>query len=193
MGLIRKQLILVGDASCGKSALALRLSHALFADSYIPTSFESHSAVIDTDEGSMKLVLQDTTGGVDGKELRKLAYNGCHGVLVCFDLTNASSYHSIETRWIPEIQTMVPGMPVYIAGCKKDLVEKNTDDKCVSEQQAIELAQKVGAAGYLECSALTDENVDKIFKELAEAKTQKQKSNIRRAISGQIKSLKKIL
>ncbi len=192
MGLTRKQLILVGDSGCGKSALALRLTHALFADSYIPTTFESHSTVIDTAEGNTKLVLHDACGGVEGQELRKLAYDGCHGVLICFDLTNERSYHNVETRWIPEVRTMAPGLPIFIAGCKRDMVSNSDQSFACDQQQIAELVQRAGAAGYLECSAYTNENVDKIFVDLIEAKNQKQKSNLRKAID-HVKSLKRVL
>ena len=191
MGLLRKQLILVGDSGCGKSALALRLTHALFAESYIPTTFESRSTVIDTAEGNTKIVLQDTTGGKDGHELRKLAYQGCHGVVICFDLTNESSYQNIETHWVPEIQSMAPaGIPVFLAGCKKDVADGTV--RCISEQSVQDLVQRIGALAYFECSAYTNENVDKLFKDLAEAKSQKQKSNVRKALD-HVKSLRKIL
>ena len=179
MGITRKQLILVGDSGCGKSALALRLTHALFAESYIPTTFESRTTDIITESGNTKLILQDTSGSKDCQALRKLAYEGCCGVLLCFDLTNKSSYESIETRWVPEINSMAPGVPVFLAGCKKDSVQT---DRITSEQKIEELVQRIGATGYLECSAFTDENVEKIFKELVEAKTPKQKSNLKKAL-----------
>ncbi len=193
MGLLRKQIILVGDSACGKSALTLRLTHALFAESYIPTTFESRSTVIETTEGNTKLVVQDTTGGKDGHELRKLAYEGCHGVVICFDLTNERSYQNIETRWMPEIRNMAPaGIPVFLAGCKKDLADDDTERAVTSELDVQELVQRIGALAYFECSAYTNENVDKLFKDLAEAKTQKQKSNMQKALDT-VMSLRKIL
>ena len=189
MGLIRKQVILVGDSGCGKSALALRLTHALFAESYIPTAFESLTTDIETSHGNTKLTIQDISGAKERKEVRKLAYEGCDMVLLCFDLTDRSTYESVETRWVPEITSVSPGIPVFIAGCKSDAVE---DVEVVTEQQIEELVVKIGAAGYMKCSALTNENVERIFQDSLEAKVPKQKTNIKKVIDT-VKTTKKTI
>lgn len=179
MGLTHKQIILVGDSGCGKSALALRLTHSLFSESYIPTEFESHVTELVTEDGFVKLTLQDVSGTNERSEVRKLVYEGCDFVLLCFDVTDKISYESLETRWVPEISSMAPGVPVFIAACKRDKPEA---ENVVSQSEVEELVVRIGAAGYLECSASTNENVELLFHQILETKAPKQQSNIKKII-----------
>lgn len=194
MGLTHKQIILVGDSSCGKSALAIRLTHSLFSENYIPTEFESHTTEIETQGGCVKLTLQDVSGTKERTEVRKLAYEGCDAILICFDVTDKASYESIETRWVPEITSVSPGIPVFVAACKKDLAESDdeTDNDDVFQKEVETLVEKIGAVGYLECSASTNYNVEQIFHQILEAKTQKQQSSVMRVIKSTRKSFRKL-
>ena len=196
MGLTDKQIILVGDSGCGKSALAIRLTHSLFSEKYIPTEFESFTTDIETQAGYVKLTLQDVSGAKESAEVRKLAYQGCDAILLCFDVTDKESYQSIETRWVPEITAVSPGIPVFVAACKKDAAaeEENCqdDDDDVFSKEIETLVEKIGAVGYLECSASTNHNVEQIFYQIIEAKTQKQQSTVRKVISSTRKSFRKL-
>jgi small GTP-binding protein len=193
MGLTQKTIILVGDAGCGKSALAIRLTHSVFSENYIPTGFESLTTDIETQGGNVKLILQDVSGAKERTHVRKLAYDGCDAVLLCFDVSSKTSYQNIETQWIPEISSARPGVPVFIAACKQDIAEEQTEDEKEEFKTEIgELVEKTGAVGYLECSASTNENVELIFHRLLEEKTQKQQSGVIKAIKSTRKSIKKL-
>ena len=185
----QKQIVFVGDCTSGKSALILRLCHDLFADSYIPTRFDSHSADFTCNHGSFKLTLLDTSGDQDKSEVRKMAYQGCDAIVLCFDLTEKSSFESIEQRWLPELSTLPLSTPIYIAGCKKDAAK--ADKPAVSDKQVQELAEKVGAAAYIECSAKTSESVEQLFQLIVEPKVQKQKRHVMKMFSS-VKSTTKV-
>lgn len=181
MGITQKRIILVGDAGCGKSALALRLTHSLFAESYIPTSFDSLDTELTTASGCYKLTLQDTSGARENGEVRKMAYEGCDVAIVCFDLANKTSYENIETRWLPELSLSCPGIPVIVAGCKRDEIESD-EDAAVTIKETEELIERVGAMGYLECSARTNENIQKLFQMAVEAKALKHRSGVNKIL-----------
>lgn len=187
----QKQIVFVGDCGSGKSALALRLCHELFADTYIPTRFESYSADFACSHGNFKLTLLDTSGAKGKGDVRKLAYQGCDAVVLCFDLADRSSFESIELRWLPELSTLPLSMPVYIVGCKKDAVA-NSDKTAVSEKQIQELVEKLGAAAYLTCSAKTNEGVHDLFQHVVEPKAQKQKRNVIKMFSTTTKAIRKL-
>lgn len=178
----QKQIVFVGDCASGKSALVLRLCHDLFAECYIPTRFDSHSADFICTHGSFKLTLLDTSGAKEKTDVRKLAYQGCDAVVLCFDLTEKASFESIELRWLPELSALPTNTPIYIAGCKKDAAA-NGDKSAVSEKQIQELVEKVGAAGFIECSAKTNEKVEDLFQLIVEPKVQKQKRNVMKMFS----------
>ena len=192
MGLTHKQVILVGDAGCGKSSLALRLAHSFYSETYIPTEFESHTTELEAPQtgGKVQLRLQDVTGSKEGATFRQLAYEGCDAILLCFDLNDLESYENMETRWVPEISTFAPGVPVFIAACKEDKTSKERLESMRNELEG--LAEKIGAAGYGVCSAFQNDNIEEIFQQILEIKAQKQRKGVKKVISSTKKSLKRM-
>ncbi|KAG8680309.1 GTP-binding protein Rho1, partial [Ceratobasidium sp. 395] len=63
--------------------------------------------------------------------------------------------------WISEVTHFCPGIPIILVGCKKDLrydpktIEelRRSGEHPVTSEEAIQVAQKIGARQYLECSA----------------------------------------
>ena len=78
--------------------------------------------------------LWDTAGQEDYDRLRPLSYSNSDVFLACFSLTNTTTLHNIEIKWIPELQKHVKNAPIILVGCKKDL---RTDDaeNCVSTKK----------------------------------------------------------
>lgn len=190
MGFIHKQIIIVGNSGCGKSSLVLRLTHSFFSAEYIPTEFESHTTEIETNGGNkVKLTLQDVSGAKESGKIRQLAYEGCDAILLCFDITDKNSYHSLETKWIPEITKFAPSLPVFIAACKNDESEGENE---VFVKDIDVLADKLGAAGYMQCSACTNNNVETVFQQILQMKTQKQQNGVQKVISSTKKGIKKL-
>ena len=189
---IKKRIVLVGDAGCGKTALVAKLSQDLFLDYYSPTEFvEDFSAEIHSSNGtSCKLTVLDTSGSQEESNIRALAYKGCDAVIVCFDLTDESTLESVEAKWIPEVNKYCPGVPVYLAGCKRDLMCCSIRG-CVcggncctlSEGELMEIIGRIGAVAYVECSALTSEGVEDVFQIAVDAATTKRKKGAKKIIS----------
>jgi len=69
---------------------------------------------------------------------------------------------NIEKKWNQEIEHHCPKTPKILVGCKKDLRDQQPD-RGISEAEGKALADKIGAAGYVECSALTGDKVDEVF------------------------------
>ena len=77
------------------------------------------------------------------------------------------SFENIKAKWIPEIEHHCPGTIKFVCGLKTDL--RNNDDTLerlrrfgqtpVTTAQGESMAKAVGAAGYLECSALTQDGL----------------------------------
>ena len=92
---------LVGDAGCGKTALAVKFTLNLFMDYYHPTeSVQDFTGHVDTRNGDCKLTVLDTSS-----TKRPLSY-ACSNV--------------VKSRWLPELNTNCPAIPFIIAGCKRD-------------------------------------------------------------------------
>ncbi len=79
----------------------------------------------------------------------------------------------MKLKWFPEIRHHMPTTPIILVGTKMDLrtnpeviaklQAENT--KPVSALEGARLAEEIGAAKYLECSALTQQGLKAVFDE----------------------------
>ncbi|KAG8829144.1 GTP-binding protein Rho1 [Serendipita sp. 399] len=102
-------------------------------------------------------------------------------VIICFAIDTPSSLESVEDRWIEQIKEFATHKdgwkpPVMLVGCKKDIraelqelkkMQKSRVTECVSVDQGQEMAKRIDAAIYLECSAKTGEGVDDVLQHAA--------------------------
>lgn len=197
----KKTVVLVGDAGCGKTALAAKLTENIFLDSYEPTDFEKYQAEIPTSKGTCTTTLLDTNGlHEEGSNYRALAYRGCDAIVLCFDLTDVATLNSIEQYWIPELKATCPNVPFYIAGCKCDAMCKGSTCTCTegtccthSESELLEIVQRTGALAYTECSAAADEGgLEDLFQMVVETCSAKKKNGAKKMISS-IKKRSKLI
>ena len=171
---IDKKLVIVGDGFCGKTCLLTTFVDGKFPTVYIPTVFEESSKLITVAQGDrtydINLSLWDTAGQEDFDRLRPLAYPDSDIILLCFSIDSDDTLKNASDRWFMEIRQHVSQVPIILVGCKKDM--RNQDgptSNFVSPQQGADVARKLGAIAYLECSALTNEGVQQVFETAAAA------------------------
>lgn len=194
MSTLKKRVVLVGDSGCGKSALAVKLTENMFLDIYQPTEFDDFQTEVRTAKGNCKLTLLDTNGCHSYGNVRSLTYKGCDAVIVCFDLTDASTLESVETFWVPELKAHCPNTPLYIAGCKRDaMCSDSSSEGCTcggncctqTEKELLDIIERTGAVAYTECSAAydIDEGIEGLFQVVIETSTQKKKMGAKKMMS----------
>ncbi|KAK9712880.1 GTP-binding protein Rho1 [Basidiobolus ranarum] len=187
MSEIRRKLVIVGDGACGKTSLLIVFSKGTFPEVYVPTVFENYVADVEVDGKQVELALWDTAGQEDYDRLRPLSYPDSHVILICFSVDSPDSLDNVQEKWISEVLHFCAGLPIILVGCKKDLrndprtietLRKN-DQAPVSSQDGMNVAQKIGAYKYLECSAKSGEAVREVFEHATRAalltKTKKKK------------------
>ena len=167
---IRRKIVVVGDGACGKTSLINVYSRREFPMSYMPTVFESNLVTTTYNQGKKtllaELALWDTAGQEDYDRLRPLSYPDTDVVLVCFSIDEPTSLDNVLQRWHPELVHFLPNVPRLLVGLKADLRDKvdHPPSALVPQGEAEAVGLKIGAVGgYLECSAMTRENVDQIF------------------------------
>ncbi|XP_061783029.1 rho-related GTP-binding protein RhoF [Nerophis lumbriciformis] len=169
------KIVIVGDGGCGKTSLLMVYAKDYFQEKYAPTVFEKYSTSVVLGGKEVKVNLYDTAGQADYDRLRPLSYQEAHLILVCFDVTNPTSFDNVTIKWIPEVKHFCPNIPVILIGCKTDL---RKDKECIRRLKAINQApitytqglatqQGMNAELYLECSAKYQENVEDVFREAA--------------------------
>jgi Ras homolog gene family, member A len=140
---------------------------------YVPTVFENYVADVEVDHKRVELALWDTAGQEDYDRLRPLSYPDSHVILICFAIDQPDSLDNVVEKWVPEVIHFCssPRVPYILVGCKMDLrrhpptVEalRRAGQMPVTTEQGREVAQRVGARMYLECSARTGEGVLAVF------------------------------
>lgn len=177
MAEIRRKLVIVGDGACGKTCLLIVYSKKEFPSVYVPTVFENYVALVEVDGKTVELALWDTAGQEDYDRLRPLSYADTHVILICYAIDSPDSLENVQEKWISEVLHFCAGLPIILVGCKKDL---RNDPKTIAElartgqhpvsfQQAQDVAQKIGAYKFLECSARTGDGVNEVFEHATRA------------------------
>ncbi|XP_038617242.1 rho-related GTP-binding protein RhoU [Tachyglossus aculeatus] len=163
--------VLVGDGAVGKTSLVVSYTTNGYPTDYIPTAFDNFSAVVSVDGRPVKLQLCDTAGQDEFDKLRPLCYAHADVFLLCFSVVSPASFQNIREKWVPEVRRHCPGAPVVLVGTQCDLrqdvgvlIELDRGrEKPVAGQAARLCADEVGAAAYVECSALTQKNLKEVF------------------------------
>jgi len=167
------KLMVVGDGSVGKTCLLISYTTNSFPGEYVPTVFDNYNANAIVEGNPVNLGLWDTAGSEEYDTLRPLSYPGTDVFLICFSVFSPESFESITRKWYPEITEHAPETPIILVGTKIDLRTKpeaiqslkENNQEPISMKKGEELAKKMGAKRYLECSALTQEGLAKVFEE----------------------------
>ncbi|KAH8032366.1 hypothetical protein HPB51_024343 [Rhipicephalus microplus] len=102
---------------------------------------------------------------------RASCYAEADVVLVCFSVRDIFSGSEVPTRWATEVRHFNPNVPVLLVATQMDLredpvtVHELAQIKCrpTSVAEGLQLAQKIQAAHYIECSSLDLASVRKVF------------------------------
>ncbi|XP_025758410.1 cell division control protein 42 homolog isoform X2 [Oreochromis niloticus] len=169
--------VVVGDSAVGKTCMLVTYLTKEFPSQHFPTAFENFSATVTNGE-KYNLGLWDTSGLEDYDRLRPLSYPETNVFLVCFSVISPSSFENIRGKvcllaWVPEIAHHCPEAPFLLVGTMVDLRDDSytLENLAKSNQQAVtfengeELARRLKAVKYVECSARTQTGVQDVFEE----------------------------
>mmetsp|Transcript_4612 Transcript_4612/g.12052 ORF Transcript_4612/g.12052 Transcript_4612/m.12052 type:complete len:216 (-) Transcript_4612:765-1412(-) len=159
------KVLIIGDASVGKSSMLLRFTDDSF-DEHIQSTIGVDFKVkhIDMDGKRVKLTIWDTAGQERFRTLTSSYYRGAHGVVLVYDVTRTDSFENLE-QWLKEVQLYSPnnGESVIklLVGNKIDL------DRKVGRERAEAWARSHGML-FLEASAKTKMGIRQVFMEVVQ-------------------------
>ena len=164
------KLVVVGDGAVGKTMLLCYTTNT-FPTDYMATVFDNYAVNVPYRERTVNLSLWDTAGQDEYKQFRPLSYDQADGFIVAFSLVDRESFEHVASRWIKEVRLETKGKgkkpraPVILVGTKLDLRVKGgrPGADVVTTEMGEKMARKCGAAAYVECSALTQDNLKKVF------------------------------
>jgi len=169
------KVTVVGDGAVGKTCLLLSFSSGQFPGEYIPTIFDNHSAMLMVDGRAVNLSLWDTAGQEDYDRLRPLSYPQTDVFIVCYSVVSPNSLNNVRNKWLPELYTHAPGVPILLVGTKADM--RQLDDprdvpgydhatkrvRSVNETEALSVVEKYSLHGHMETSARRMTGVKETF------------------------------
>lgn len=158
---IRYKMVLFGNASVGKTSLVERFINDRFEQNYISTlGYNVYEKQINYEQSIISLMIFDIGGQEKFRDLRKKYAEGANLAFIVFDLTNPDSFTALE-NWKTDLYEFAGEIPFIIVGNKNDLEPQ------VSNDEAVEIAHKLGALDYFTTSAKTGMGVEKAFHQLA--------------------------
>jgi small GTP-binding protein len=158
------KIMMLGDASVGKTSLTLRYISGFFLeDLKLTIGVDFYSKTLEHDNRKVKLQIWDFGGEERFRFLLSQYCKGANGALYLFDITNSSTLDHLPD-WIKIIREHTGNIPILLIGSKLDL----RDMRQVKEDDGILAAKKYDLASFIELSSKTGENVEKTFNKITE-------------------------
>ncbi|KUI56087.1 GTP-binding protein RHO3 [Cytospora mali] len=185
---VQRKLVLLGDGASGKTSLLNVFTRGYFPTVYEPTVFENYVHDIFVDNVHIELSLWDTAGQEEFDRLRSLSYDDTDLIMLCYSVDSKDSLENVESKWVGEIADNCPGVKLVLVALKCDLREASADDDeaaggagsapadgadgqkekpMIGYDQGLEVARRINALRYLECSAMRNRGVNEAFTEAA--------------------------
>eukprot|EP00069_Balaena_mysticetus_P006515 bmy_18642T0 len=169
------KVIMVGSGGVGKSALTLQFMYDEFVEDYEPTKADSYRKKVVLDGEEVQIDILDTAGQEDYAAIRDNYFRSGEGFLLVFSITEHESFTAtaeFSKFWsevkvisrreqILRVKAEEDKVPLLVAGNKSDLQERRQ----VPLEEARAKAEEWGVQ-YVETSAKTRANVDKVFFDL---------------------------
>jgi len=163
------RILMVGDGTVGKSQILIRYLESRFDPNFIVTIGVSVQHITMPHSGKqVHLQIWDAAGQERFRTISPAYYAKAHAVMVVYDITNHSSFKSVE-YWKQEVDAHAgqggARLPVVVVGNKTDLVDEYTISLRVSRDDEEQLSEKLGVP-VRPVSAKQGNGVDEAFNEL---------------------------
>ena len=154
------KIILIGSYSVGKTTLCNTLQGRIF-DERTPITIGVDFAALELIDNNQtkrkyKIQLWDTAGHETFRSIAKTYYRNSHIILLCFDLTNRSSFAELDT-WMDEINSIIDKhVCICILGLKSDLTPS------VYKSDIDSFLEKYSGLSYKSYTSKYDNNAENI-------------------------------
>ncbi|XP_065364458.1 ras-related protein Ral-a isoform X2 [Calliphora vicina] len=170
------KVIMVGSGGVGKSALTLQFMYDEFIEDYEPTKADSYRKKVVLDGEEVQIDILDTAGQEDYAAIRDNYFRSGEGFLCVFSITDDESFQATQEfrEQILRVKND-ESIPFLLVGNKCDLNDRRRVplNECQTRAQQWQVP-------YVETSAKTRENVDKIFYDLIrDISTRKKQTEVR--------------
>jgi small GTP-binding protein len=158
------KVIMLGDPLVGKTSIRRSYLGQDNKTTLYQMTMGTEFSIKKLPNGTLKIW---DVGGQDGfSTIRKSAYEDTCGAIIVFDVSRKETFENIQL-WLDELRAHVDyEVPVLLVANKIDL---RGEIECMEEQETLKelmFLTNIKELNYIESSALTGLNIDKIFEQL---------------------------
>lgn len=159
------RVVLIGDASVGKTSILNRLIEDRYDELEAQTIGANYQLFTqEIDSSRVEMQLWDTAGQEKFRSLIPVYYRNAIAAVAVYDVSNMDSFSHLSD-WIEQFQNEAGvAAVVFVVGNKTDLV----DDRQVKAEDAESWAHARNYS-FFECSAKSGDGVKHLFEEMAKA------------------------
>jgi len=158
------KIMLLGDASVGKTSLTLRYISGFFLeDLKLTIGVDFYSKTSDFNNKKVKLQIWDFGGEERFRFLLSQYCKGANGAFFLYDITNRITLDHLPD-WTQIIREYAGDVPIMLIGSKLDLERF----RAVPREDGILAAKKYNLSSFVELSSKTGQNVEKAFDVMTE-------------------------
>ena len=157
------KLLLIGNSGVGKTCILQRFQRDEFRASQIPTiAIDFSTKAVEVRGRRLKMQIWDTAGQEKYNTLTTTFFKSTHAILLCFAIDDRASFDALN-NWMAQVAANAPkNVLLVLVGNKADLQQK----RVILQEEAEAMAHHFSVK-FVEVSALSGENVEKVFKEIA--------------------------
>lgn len=169
----QRKIAVLGARNVGKTTLTVRFVEEHFVESYYPTIENEFTKIVQFKGNNYTLEILDTAGQDEFSLLNAKSLIGVKGIVLCYSVSNRSSFELIPVVWDKLVDQLGrDDLPCVVVANKIDVREGTSSSGFVTSQEGHHLAQTIGSAngrhraGFVECSARQDHNVEGAYRVL---------------------------
>ena len=168
------KILLLGDASVGKTSFTKRYCYNIFNPSErLTIGVDFHVKTIELkykgEIKKIKLQIWDIGGEERFRFLLPTYCLGANAAFLLYDITRPTTLENIH-EWVSIVRQKGGPIPIMLVGAKIDLAENQRE---VPREHGIQIAEQNNLASFVEISSKNNVNVDNAFNVLTELTLEK--------------------
>jgi len=164
------KILLLGDASVGKTSFTKRYCYNIFNPSErLTIGVDFHVKTIELNSKKIKLQIWDVGGEERFRFLLPTYCLGANAAFLLYDITRPPTVDNIP-EWTNIVRQKGGPIPIMLVGAKLDL---EAAQRQVTREYGIQIAENNKMDSFVEISAKENVNVDKAFDVLTEMTLEK--------------------
>jgi len=156
------KIIIAGNAGVGKTTLLKRYLEGKFIQaSKMTVGVDHFFKELQYNNILCKMQLWDLGGQDRFRYIVDIALRGTQGALLLFDITNYSSFVSLD-KWVKLLRSQNKKLPILLVATKSDLQECSVVKNVIIPK----IVKRNKMCDFIETSSKTGQNIERVFKSL---------------------------